>query len=42
VKGLKFRTPQFSDAIFEFIVENGQVKALRQIDPGGEVTLPKK
>jgi hypothetical protein len=41
VKGLKFRTPQFSDAIFEFVVENGQVKALKQIDPSGEMSFPK-
>jgi hypothetical protein len=42
VKGLLFRTPQFSDVIFEFAVENGQVKALKQRDPSGEFTLPKK
>jgi len=42
VKGLVFRTPQFSDLIFEFAVENGQVKALKQRDPSGEFTLPKK
>jgi CubicO group peptidase (beta-lactamase class C family) len=42
VKGLSFRTPQFSDLILEFIVENGQVKALKQKDPSGEFTFPKK
>lgn len=42
VKGLRFRTPQFSDTIFEFVVENGQVKALKQKDPGGEFAFPKK
>ena len=42
VKGLRFRTPQFSDLIFEFIVENGQVKALKQTDPGGEYLFPKR
>jgi CubicO group peptidase (beta-lactamase class C family) len=42
VKGLLFKTPQFSDVIFEFAVENGQVKALKQRDPSGEFTLPKK
>jgi CubicO group peptidase (beta-lactamase class C family) len=42
VKGLRFRTPQFSDLILEFVVENGQVKGLKQRDPSGEVTLPKK
>ncbi len=42
VKGLRFRTPQFSDLIFEFVVENGQVKALKQTDPGGEYSLPRR
>jgi hypothetical protein len=42
VKGLKFRTPQFSDTIVEFVVENGQVKAMKQTDPGGEYSFPRK
>ena len=42
VKALRFRTPQFSDVIFEFLLENGQVKALKQTDPGGEYSFPKK
>jgi CubicO group peptidase (beta-lactamase class C family) len=42
VKALRFRTPQFSDVVFEFVVENGQVKALKQKDPGAEFTYPKK
>jgi hypothetical protein len=42
VKGLQFRTPQFSDVIFEFVVENGQVKALKQKEPGSEFTFPRK
>jgi CubicO group peptidase (beta-lactamase class C family) len=42
VKGLRFRTPQFSDVIFEFIVENGQVMALKQKDPSGEFLFPRK
>jgi hypothetical protein len=41
VKGLRFRTPQFSDVIFEFVVENGQVKALKQTDPGSEYAFPR-
>jgi CubicO group peptidase (beta-lactamase class C family) len=36
VKGLQFRTPQFSDVIFEFVLENGQAKALKRRDPEGE------
>jgi hypothetical protein len=42
VKGLRFRTPQFSDVIFEFVVENGQVKAMKQKAPGGEFSFPRK
>ena len=42
VKGLRFRTPQFSDVIFEFVMENGQVKALKQSAPDGEFSFPKK
>ena len=42
IKALKFRTPQFSDVIFEFVMENGQVKALKQKDPSGEFSWPRK
>jgi hypothetical protein len=42
VKGLQFRTPQFSDTILEFVLENGTVKALKQRSPDGEFTLPRK
>lgn len=42
VKALRFRTPQFADLIFEFVVENGQVKALKQQEPGSEFTFPRK
>jgi CubicO group peptidase (beta-lactamase class C family) len=42
VKGLQFRTPQFADIIFEFVVENGQVKALKRRDPSGEFTFPRQ
>jgi CubicO group peptidase (beta-lactamase class C family) len=38
IKGLKFRTPQFADDIYEFVMENGQVKALKERDPSGELT----
>jgi hypothetical protein len=41
-KGLAFRTPQFADLVFEFVVENGQVKALKEKDPAGEMTYQKK
>jgi CubicO group peptidase (beta-lactamase class C family) len=35
-KGLKFRIKAFSDVMFEFVLENGEVKALKQTDPSGE------
>jgi CubicO group peptidase (beta-lactamase class C family) len=42
VKGLVFRTPQFSDVTLEFLLRDGQVTALRQREPGAEFTWPKK
>jgi CubicO group peptidase (beta-lactamase class C family) len=42
VKGLQFRTPQFADTIYEFVMENGQVKALKERDPSGEFTFPRQ
>ena len=36
IKGLKFRTPQFADNIYEFVMENGKVTALKERDPSGE------
>jgi len=41
-KGLKFRIKEFSDVIFEFVVENGQVKSLKQRDPSGENVFTRK
>jgi hypothetical protein len=42
LKGLVFRTPQFSDTTLEFVAQNGQVTGLKRKDPEGEFTLPKK
>jgi hypothetical protein len=42
IKGLQFRTPQFSDEIYEFVMENGQVKALKNRDPSGEYSFPRQ
>lgn len=42
VKGLQFRTPQFADDIYEFVMENGQVKALKERDPSGELSYPRQ
>jgi CubicO group peptidase (beta-lactamase class C family) len=41
-KGLKFRLKEFSDLVFEFVVENGEVKALKQRDPSGEYVFTRK
>ena len=41
-KGMRFRIPQFSDLVFEFVMENGQVKALKEKDPSGEFSYPRK
>jgi len=42
IKGLQFRTPQFADSIYEFVLENGQVKALKERDPSGEFIYPRQ
>ncbi|HEY3839724.1 MAG TPA: serine hydrolase [Bryobacteraceae bacterium] len=42
VKALRFRMPQFADLIFEFVMEGGAVKALKQRNPDGEFVFPKK
>ncbi|HET9887906.1 MAG TPA: serine hydrolase, partial [bacterium] len=38
-KGLQFRTKEFSDVVFEFIMENGRVKSSKQRDASGEYTF---
>src|SRR6267378_2494017 len=42
IKGLKFRTPQFADIIYEFVMENGKVTGLKQRNPSGEFTFPRQ
>src|ERR1700716_877823 len=42
IKGLKFRTPQFADNIYEFVTENGKVTALKERDPSGEYTFSRQ
>ena len=42
VKGLQFRTQRFADVIYEFVVENGQAKALKERDPSGEFTYTRQ
>jgi CubicO group peptidase (beta-lactamase class C family) len=41
-KGLKFRIPEFSDVVWEFVLEGGQVKSLKQRDPSGEFTFSRR
>lgn len=41
-KGLQFRIKLFADVVFEFIVEDGVVKGLKQRDPSGEYVFPRK
>jgi hypothetical protein len=41
-KGLKFHVKEFSDMVWEFVVENEQVRALKQRDPSGEIVYPRK
>jgi hypothetical protein len=42
IKGLKFRTPQFADNIYEFVMESGKVTALKERDPSGEFTFQRQ
>ena len=41
-KGLQFHVKEFSDHVLEFVMENGQVKALKQRDPSGEYVFPRQ
>ena len=41
-KGLKFRIPEFADVVLEFVEENGQITALKQITPAGEFVSKRK
>ncbi len=41
-KALKFRVEEFADVVVEFVEENGQITALKQIDPSGEYVSKRK
>jgi CubicO group peptidase (beta-lactamase class C family) len=41
-KALKFRIPEFADVVIEFVEENGQITALKQITPSGEFVSKRK
>ena len=38
----RFRLKEFSDVIMEFVVIDGRVTAMKQIDPSGEYTFPRR
>jgi CubicO group peptidase (beta-lactamase class C family) len=42
VKGLQFRTPQFADQTYEFVVENGRATAIKARAPDGEWSFPRQ
>jgi CubicO group peptidase (beta-lactamase class C family) len=42
MKGLKFKTPQFADVTYDFVMENGKVTALKSRNPSGEFTFPRQ
>jgi len=42
VKALVFRTPQFSDLTYEFLVQEGKIKGLKQKSPEAEFTWPRR
>jgi hypothetical protein len=41
-KALKFRVQEFADVVVEFVEANGQITALKQIDPSGEYVSKRK
>jgi len=38
----RFRLKEFSDVVVEFVVEGGQVKEMKRIDPSGEYRFPRR
>ncbi|HKW85713.1 MAG TPA: serine hydrolase, partial [Nitrospiraceae bacterium] len=41
-KGLQFHVKEFSDQVWEFVMDNGKVKALKHRDPSGEYIYPRQ
>jgi CubicO group peptidase (beta-lactamase class C family) len=41
-RGLKFRVQEFADVVVEFVEANGQITAVKQIDPSGEYVSKRK
>ena len=42
IKGLQFRSEHFADAIWEFVMQDGQVKTLKARDPSGEESFSRE
>lgn len=42
IKSLQFRTPDFADVIYEFLLEKEQVKGLKETKPSGQITYPRQ
>lgn len=42
IKGLQFRSEHFADAIWEFVMQDGQVRSLKARDPSGEESFPRE
>jgi CubicO group peptidase (beta-lactamase class C family) len=41
-EGLKFHVPEFSDVVYEFLMSEGRVTAIKQTDPTGEYVSRRK
>jgi CubicO group peptidase (beta-lactamase class C family) len=41
-KPRKFRLPEFSDVVIEFVVENGKVTGMKQTTPDSEIVFPRR
>ena len=41
-KGLQFKVKDFSNVIYDFVVENGKVTSLKEIEPSGVFIFPRK
>jgi hypothetical protein len=42
IKNMQFRTPDFADVIYEFLLEKEQVKGLKETNPSGQTTYPRQ
>jgi hypothetical protein len=42
IKSMLFRTPDFADLTYEFVLENEQVKGLKETKPSGQVTYSRQ